>query len=135
MRETHPKMIDPRQFLRYAFVGAVGTAVHYATLIALVQWLAASPTLASTLGAILGGVTNYLLNYHVTFRSGASHVEASPRFLVVALLGLLVNGVLVNTLTRHLGMHYLAAQVVATLAVLLTGFVANRSWTFKDGRS
>lgn len=128
-------MIDARQFLRYAFVGVVGTAVHYATLIAMVQLLATPPTLASTLGAILGGVTNYLLNYHVTFRSGASHVDTSPRFLVVALLGLVVNGVLVNTLTRHLGMHYLSAQVIATLAVLLTGYVANRSWTFKDERS
>jgi len=30
-----------------------------------------------------------------------------------------------------LGLHYLLAQAVATVSVLLLGFVVNRWWTFK----
>ena len=72
------------QFLRYACVGAVGTAAHYTVLIALVQSAGAAPVAASTAGAIVGAFVNYALNHRFTFASGRAHRIALPRFLVVA---------------------------------------------------
>jgi len=48
----------------------------------------------------------------------------------VAALGAATNGAIVWTGTDVLGMHYLAAQVVATSIVVWSGFVLNRRWSF-----
>jgi putative flippase GtrA len=79
----------------------------------------------------VGAVVNYLLNYHLTFRSRSSHQVVAPRFALVAVLGAVINASLVLGLVR-LGAHYLAAQVAATLFVLVAGFNANLRWTFSD---
>jgi hypothetical protein len=73
-------------FIRYAGVGAVGTAVHYGTLIALVQGLGANAVVASTAGFIVGAFVNYALNHQFTFASDRAHRVALPRFFCRGLL-------------------------------------------------
>ena len=118
------------RFLRYAGAGAVGTAVHYSTLIALVQAGIATPVVGSTLGATGGALVNYALNHRYTFGSRRAHVQALPRFAAVAAAGIVLNAAVLAALLAVFSSHYLLAQVVATLAVLAFGFVANRRWTF-----
>jgi putative flippase GtrA len=118
------------QFLRYAGAGAVGTALHYAILIGLVQQARLDAVLASTAGAVAGALVNYALNYRYTFASGRAHREALPRFAVVAALGVALNAVVMAAVLAIAGPHYLVAQVVATATVLAVGYLANRTWTF-----
>jgi putative flippase GtrA len=118
-----------RQFLRYATAGAVGTLVQYATLVLLVQTQSAGAVVASTLGAIAGALVNYTLNHRFTFASGRPHGQALPRFAAVAVAGIALNALVVAMLVNA-GAHYLVAQVAATAAVLLAGYLANRAWTF-----
>lgn len=123
------------QFLVFSAVGAVGTAVHFAVLIGLVQGRGAGAVPASMAGFVAGALVNYLLNYHITFRSRKSHGGALVRFFTVALAGLGWNTVIMSVATRWA--HYLLSQMLATGAVLVWNFVCNRFWTFKesaDGR-
>lgn len=118
------------RLLRYSFVGAAGTAAHYALLVALVQAGLADPILASTLGAVAGAIVNYMLNHTYTFASRRRHRASLPRFMAVAAAGTALNAALLAALVNGAGVHYLAAQVVATLAVLGATYLANRAWTF-----
>lgn len=120
------------QFLGYALVGAIGTVVQYAVLVMGVNTLDLTPLVASSVGGVFGAITNYLLNYRLTFRARKAHSEALSKFVVVALVGLLINGAVIDLAVRFIGIHYLIAQVAATGAVLLFGFGANRNWTFKE---
>jgi putative flippase GtrA len=120
------------QFLGYAFVGAIGTVVQYAVLVMGVSVIGSTPLVASSVGGVFGAITNYLLNYRFTFRSRKSHSEALLKFIAVALVGLLINGAVIDVATRFFGVHYLVGQVIATVTVLLFGFAANRIWTFKE---
>ena len=120
------------QLFGYACVGAIGTAVQYALLVMAVSVLGVAPVIASSVGAVFGAITNYVLNYRFTFRSSTAHSAALAKFSVVALVGLVINGAAVDTTMRFFGAHYLVAQIIATAAVLLSGFVANRLWTFKE---
>ncbi|MFO1325475.1 MAG: GtrA family protein [Burkholderiales bacterium] len=124
------RITKPRQFLRYAGTGAVGTAAHYATLFALVQPRWAEPVAASTAGFVAGALVNYGLNHRYTFASQRAHRHALPRFAAVALLGLFVNAAVLALVLAVAGPHYMIAQVVATGVVLVVGYQANRLWTF-----
>ncbi len=118
------------QFVRYAGAGAIGTGLHYAVLIALVQLARADPVAASTAGAVCGALLNYALNHRFTFASGKSHATALPRFALVAVAGIALNALVMAGVLALAGPHYLVAQVIATGVVLAAGFLANRAWTF-----
>jgi putative flippase GtrA len=119
------------QFTKFAGVGAIGTLAHYAVLVAMVHLAGANPVFSSGLGAIVGAIINYLLNYTHTFRSHARHRDAAPKFIIVALVGILINLFMMYVLVAILDVYYLAAQIVATGAVLGWNFVGNRYWTFR----
>jgi putative flippase GtrA len=121
-----------REFTRYAAAGAIGTAAQYLTLGALVRIAGANAVLASTLGMIAGAFINYVLNYRYTFGSSQRHRESMPRFFFVAAISLAINGAAMTVLTAVVGWHYLPSQIIATGLVLVSGFVANRVWTFRE---
>jgi putative flippase GtrA len=118
------------RFLRYAFVGAMGTAAHYAVLVVLVQAAGIDPVLGSTVGAVVGAVVNYFLNHRYTFASRRRHAHAMPRFAATAIVGMLVNAAMLAALINGFGAHYLVAQVVATLVVVGLTYATNHAWTF-----
>ena len=115
---------------RYLLVGLLATATHYAVLIALVELAGAAAAPSAACGAACGALAAYAGNRRFTFPGGAAHTQALPRFLAVAALGAAINGAIVYTGTEILGMHYLAAQVIATSIVVWSGFVLNRRWSF-----
>jgi putative flippase GtrA len=117
------------QFLRYAGAGAIGTALHYAMLITLVQLARVDAVAASTAGAVAGALVNYVLNHRFTFASEKPHARALPRFALVSAAGVALNAAVMAGVLAVVP-RYLVAQVVATGVVLVAGFVANRTWTF-----
>jgi len=121
-----------RQFLVFAGVGIIGTCVHYALLILLVQGFGAQVVVASTCGFAAGAVTNYVLNYRITFRSRGRHLHLFPRFLLAALTGLPINAAIMQAAAVTVGLPYLLAQMIATGVTLIWNFVLNRFWTFRQ---
>lgn len=113
----------------------MGTATHYAALVALVELGHLDEVVASTAGATIGAAVNYTLNRRFTFDSNAAHGPALAKFFAVAGAGLGLNWLLMLMLTSASTLHYLVAQLLSTGAVLLWGFTANRLWTFADGAS
>jgi|SRR5688572_5164049 putative flippase GtrA len=117
-------------FGRYLLVGLAATAVHYALLLALVEFAGAAAAPAAAFGAACGALAAYAGNRSFTFKAGAAHRQALPRFLAVAACGSAGNGAIVWAGTEVLGMHYMAAQVIATAIVVWSGFALNRNWSF-----
>lgn len=118
---------------RYAFVGAVATAAHYAFLVAAVELLRWPAWLAAGAGAVLGAQVAYLGNRGYTFAHRGAVGASWWRFQATAVLGALANMAIV-ALALRLGLHYLAGQVVATVAVMLATFAINARWTFAATR-
>lgn len=115
----------------YAAVGAAATVAHYAVLALLVESSWSPPGPAAALGALVGAGVAYFGNRAFTFKDTATpHRRAVWRFLTVALVGALLNGLMVGAGYEHLGLHYLLAQVMATVVVMLLTYHLNRWWTF-----
>jgi putative flippase GtrA len=124
----------PTQFLRFAAVGAVTTAVQYVVLWLGMAAFAVPAALASAAGYALGVVLSYFLNYLVTFRSRRSHVAAAPRYLAVFGIGWCINTGLMALLVHSWGWNVWLAQVTATGLGLVWNFSGSRWWTFRQSR-
>ena len=124
-----------KQFRVYILVGFAATAVHYAVLIVLKESGLLSSVPATLAGYLAGGVVSYRFNRTHAFASDRPHQEALWRFAVVASVGFVVTGFLMDLLHEQWGLHYLLAQVFATGTVMLWSFVANKFWTFKPAKN
>lgn len=118
------------QLGRFLLVGGLATALHYCILFLLVHWSGFGAVFASSIGFAISAIFNYGLNRNFTFRSDATHGKAFPRFLAVALCGGGINAALIALLTIPFSVHYMLAQVVATIVTLVWNFIVNRLWTF-----
>jgi putative flippase GtrA len=119
-----------RKFISFATIGAIATAVQYLVLIAGVELAGASATVASSLGFAVSALLNYWLNFHWTFAGASSHDTAAARFGVVAGSGFLINAGAMLALAKQPGLHYLAAQLLASGLTLAWSFSASHYWAF-----
>jgi putative flippase GtrA len=119
------------QVVRFAAGGAVGTAFHYATLVAWVEMVGRGVVSGTLLGFCVGALVNYVIARRFVFETSRSHSSALPRFAAVAGTGAAINTVLVAAIFG-IGVHYLVAQVIATVAVLAWNFFLNKHWTFTE---
>jgi len=125
-----PRQSPLRHFVRYVGVGAVATALHYAVLVLCVEVFGWPAFIGSGVGAVIGAQLAYAGNRWYTFAHRGAVGASWPRFQFTALLGALL-GMAVVAFGVRLGLHYLLAQVAATLSSLLLTFAVNRAWTFR----
>ena len=119
-----------QRFVRYTLVGAIATAVHYALLGVVVEWLRWPAFIGSGLGAVAGAQVAFFGNRWFTFRHAGHVTRAWFKFQSTAIVGAGV-GMFVVGVGVRLGVHYLVAQVMATLLSLGLTFAINRAWTFR----
>jgi putative flippase GtrA len=119
-----------RQFVAFAGVGVIATAIQYAVLLFAVPFLHANAVLASSAGFLISAGFNYWLNYHWTFRSSNSHVVAVTRFAIIAAVGFVLNAALMYLLVQRLGVPYVIAQVLTSAGVMLWSYAGSALWTF-----
>lgn len=117
-------------FIKYTTAGALATLVHYAIFLLIINATTHTPWQATLIASTIGALVAYILNYHYTFLSTVNHQTLLPKFLVVAILGVIMQTLIVAILNQHWHLHYLLAQVVATGFGLVLTFLINRFWTF-----
>ena len=123
-------MVLLSQFGKFLLVGGFSTVLQYLILAFLVQTAGTDPVVASSVGYVLSALVNYDLNYRLTFRSRVPYFGGMTRFALVHTAAFVLNGAIMAVGTKVFGLHYLVAQVAATIVVLFWNFFANRRWTF-----
>lgn len=118
------------QFLRFAAVGAVATAVHYAVMLSLVELGGMHPVTATFVGFCCGAVVSYTLNRRFTFETRPSYGRGFAKFFFMVGIGAFINAGIVWVLT-HNGFHYMVAQVIATGLVMIWNFASARFIVFR----
>lgn len=122
-----------RQFLTFLFVGGSTTAIQFAFLIVLIEFVDTGEIAASATSYLVAAAYNYLLNYHLTFKSMRSHWQTLPKFVVVVIVGISVNtsvfAVSLNILP------YILAQCLAVGAALITNFLLHKYWIYRNDTS
>lgn len=118
------RLVDPRLLGRHQGAALVATGADFATMIALVEATGMPPAIATVLGAIVGGVTNFLVTRSWAFseRHSGSVVSQAGRYAVVSAGGAMLNAALVQLALASVPMSYVVARVMgsALVSVLYT---------------
>jgi putative flippase GtrA len=120
-----------RDFLRFAAVGVVATAVHYAVLIGLTELAGVHPVIGTACGALTGGVVSYTLNRLYTFTARPAYMRGLAKFIIVISIGAALNAGIV-AFFMWVGLWYLVAQFIATAIVLIWNFAVSRVVVFRE---
>lgn len=132
----------PRQFIKFASVGACGTSVQYFILWLGVEHLSLSAVIASAIGYALGSIANYTLNYFLTFKSEKSHIETMPKYYAVIGVGWCINTALMGFFVHYISWpliadrwQYIPSQILTTGIGVIWNFSGSRLWAFKPHKS
>ncbi len=117
------------RLLKYALIGTLATATHYTLLAAAVELADWRPALAAGVGAAVGAQVAFLGNRWFTFAHRGPCWASWWRFQGAALIGVGASSALV-ALGGVVGVHYMLAQIVATLLATWLTFAINRRWAF-----
>lgn len=121
-----------REMLHYLWVGFLATASQYILLILCVELFHSSAVLGSSLGYLLGGLVNYVLNRKHTFASQKKHHKAITQFTIVFIIAFFMNAALLQALQTFVKLQYIPAQILTTVLVLGWNYSAHKFWTFRD---
>lgn len=121
------------QLVKFGAVGASGYAVNL-IVFAVLNGPLGIHHIAAAIGAFVVAVSNnFYWNRHWTFAAGAGHAGfQAARFLVISVLGLLINLVVLELLIRG-GVSELPSQAIAVAIAMPFNFVGNKLWTFVEG--
>lgn len=122
-----------RSFGRAQIASFAATAVDFGTLFFATEVLGIFYVLSTGLGALLGAITNFLLNRFWSFQ--ATHVSWGPqayRYGCVSAGSLGLNMLGVYAFTAGIGLKYGLSKVLTALLVgLLFNFPLHRRYVFK----
>ncbi len=116
-------------FFRFFLVGGFSTLVQFSLLVVLVEVFGISAVAATAIAYVLSALSNYLLNFYLTF-GGRNHLSAFAKFIVVVFIGVNINTFLFWLVNQSVP-HYLIAQVVALVGTLIVNFLLHKYWIYR----
>jgi putative flippase GtrA len=119
------------KMMRYGVVGLLGTSIHFGILFACVEFLHQNPIVSSTIAFAVVVIISYLLNYKWTFQSKQKHRYTLPRYVMVSVMGLWLNGTIMLVTVNIFGWFYLIGQLCAAFMVPISNFLINYYWAFR----
>lgn len=122
-----------KQFIKFAIVGASGTAIDWILYFALTRWVHLFYLVAKTISFILAAANNYIWNRTWTFRSTEKNIlKQFLKFFAVSAVGLGFNLLIMRFVVEYLGWSDLIGLILATVVVMVWNFSVNKFWTFKE---
>lgn len=120
------------QARRFVLAGGLATGVHLGVM--AVALAAGLPALSATVvGASLGALANYFLQYGYTFAARRiAHARAARRYALVAAAGWGLNATAFLALHAGAGMDVAPAQFLTSALVAMTNFLLYRTVVFHE---
>ncbi|HIH51947.1 hypothetical protein COT60_01245 [Candidatus Pacearchaeota archaeon CG09_land_8_20_14_0_10_30_9] len=130
-------MVDRKdfvQFFKYALVGFSGIFVNLFFLYFFTEFFKIYYLVSSIFSFGIATFSNFFINKIWTFREKLSEkiFAKGTKFLIVAGISLLVNTFFLYLFTDLLDVYYIISQILASGFTLITNFIGNRFWTFRE---
>ncbi|KAF6567409.1 GtrA family protein [Paenibacillus sp. EKM202P] len=123
---------DLFQFIKYGFVGGIGTMLHLVLIMFLVEVFHFEPLTATIIGYALIITLTYYINLRWTFGVVNNTRIYFLRYCITSLLGLLINLILMYFIVYIFHIVYLVGQLLSVIVVPIFNFILNKRWTFGE---
>jgi putative flippase GtrA len=120
-----------RQFVKFAIVGASGTAVNFVVAHALEKTTSLGWFGDFSIGFMAGGISNYFLNRMWTFGSRRNPFIEGFQFLAVSIVALIAGNLVIAVAQRIGFQQFTLTWLAATVAGVFFNFFLNKYWTFR----
>lgn len=121
------------QLAKFGVVGVVATVIDFGVMNVLHYGMHLDILIANTVGFIISLIFNYLASMTFVFehREGMSRRHEFAIFVVLSIIGLLLNDGIVVALNKGLALEANLAKIAATALVMIYNFVTRK--IFLDG--
>lgn len=121
------------QLAKFGVVGVVATVIDFGVMNVLHYGMHLDILIANTVGFIISLIFNYLASMKFVFehREGMSRRREFSIFVVLSIIGLLLNDGIVVALNKGLALEANLAKIAATALVMIYNFVTRK--IFLDG--
>jgi putative flippase GtrA len=123
------------QLIRYTFVGGAAFLFDISTLYLLTELAGWHYLLAAAVGFMVGILVNYILSIIWIFKTRRLQRRSTEffLFLVIGIIGLLLNEGLIWFFTEIVMLYYLLSKVVAAFIVYFWNFFARKYLLYTKG--
>lgn len=129
------KLAELWRIARFGIVGLTAAAIHYWTVVVLVELFGMAPLRANIGGFIVAFWCSYFGHRHWTFSDTidrqAKGRQSFLRFLSVALLGFCMNALLFFLFLHYTTVPYYVALAIVVLVVAAMTYLLSRLWAFR----
>ncbi len=120
------------QFVRFVLVGGLATFIDFFILIFLVEVLSIHYLFSASFSFIVAGMVNFYLSKKWTFKNkNPEYGKQYAVFVVVGIIGLLLNNLILFYLVEYLDIYYIFGKVISTFIVMFWNFLMNKYMTFR----
>ena len=116
------------QFMKFGVVGALAFCIDYGLLALLTEVFGVNYLVSATISFTVSVVFNYLasMRYVFTHKEDMSRRREFVIFIILSVIGLLINNVCMWAGVELLGVHYLIVKIAATTIVMVWNFVTRK---------
>lgn len=122
------------QIVRFCIIGSINAVIDYFILNLFYIVFDMPLFWATFFGFIAGGVTGYFLHSRFCFfykNKLKIEIIKFTNFLFVSIISLTITEIIMNVLTKNLGVYYNYSKAVAIIFVAAWSFSAMKWWIFK----
>jgi putative flippase GtrA len=130
MNQSLISRIPWSEMFRFGVMGLMSTGLYLVIMMPIKWLIPAQLWLVAAIAYLLSMAANYVMQRRVTFRSQRRHQEAVTRFVVVQLIGLLLNAGLLELLVTRAKYPFWLGQGIAVVIVALWSYGAQKFWVF-----
>ncbi len=116
------------QIIKFAGVGITAFIIDYGIMVALTELFGVDYLISATISFIISVIFNYFasMRYVFTHKEGMSRKREFIIFVVLSVIGLLLNDLFMWVGTDFFGISYLITKLIATALVMIYNFVTRK---------
>ena len=116
------------QFMKFGVVGVIAFVIDYGLLALLTEVFSVNYLVSATISFTVSVIFNYVasMRYVFTHKEDMSRRREFVIFVILSVIGLLINNFCMWAGVELAGIHYLITKIVATAIVMVWNFVTRK---------
>lgn len=119
-----------KQFAKFGVVGIIAFVIDYGLMVLLTELFHINYLISATISFTVSVIFNYFasMRYVFTHKEGMSRRREFIIFVVLSVIGLILNNALMYIGTGIAGISYLITKLIATAVVTIYNFVTRKKF-------